>query len=100
MSVWVVNTLPLVFLGGLGYPVFLCQEGREVVYPTGYVTWMCVREISDPMAVTLVEAVLHRRAKSIASRPSAFGTILCWRRLSCRIPAKAEGGCLVYGADL
>ena len=33
MSVWVVNTSPLVFLGNLGRLELLQQEGREVCIP-------------------------------------------------------------------
>lgn len=33
MSVWVVDTSPLVFLGHLGRLEFLLQDGREVCIP-------------------------------------------------------------------
>ena len=33
MSIWVVNTSPLVFLGNLGRLELLCHEGGEVYIP-------------------------------------------------------------------
>jgi uncharacterized protein len=79
MSVWVVNTSPLVFLGHLGRLELLRHEGREVCIPRAVAeeiaekpdaaahavqractTWMQVRPITDHTAVTLVQATLHQ----------------------------------------
>jgi len=79
MSVWVVNTSPLVFLGHLGRLELLRREGREVYIPRAVAeevaekpdaaaqavqaaraTWMQVRDVADRTAVDLVQAVLHK----------------------------------------
>src|SRR6266545_3737412 len=79
MSIWVVNTSPLVFLGNLGRLELLRQEGREVYIPRAVAeeiaekpdaaaqavqaacaTWMQVRNVTDQTAVTLVQAALHK----------------------------------------
>jgi predicted nucleic acid-binding protein len=79
MSVWVVNTSPIVFLGHLGQLELLQHEGREVYIPravveevaqkpdtaaqalqTACVTWMRVRDIADQRMVNLVQATLHK----------------------------------------
>jgi len=79
MSLWVVNTSPLVFLGNLGRLELLRHAGREVCIPLAVAeeiaakpdaaamavqdacaTWMQVRTITDQTAVTLVQAALHR----------------------------------------
>jgi predicted nucleic acid-binding protein len=85
MSIWVVNTSPLVFLGNLGRLELLCQEGREVYIPRAVAeeiaekpdavaqtvqaacaTWIQVRNVTDETAVTLVQASLHKgEAKAI-----------------------------------
>jgi uncharacterized protein len=76
MSVWVVNTSPLVFLGNLGRLELLRHTGREVCIPRAVAeeiaekpdaaaqavqdacaAWMQVRP--DHTAVTLVQAALH-----------------------------------------
>jgi uncharacterized protein len=78
MSIWVVNTSPLVFLGNLGRLELLRHEGREVCIPRAVAeeiaekpdaaaqavqdactVWMQVRQIADHTAVTLVQAALH-----------------------------------------
>ena len=72
MSIWVVNTSPLVFLGNLGRLELLRHEGREVYIPqavaeklaekpgtaaqavqTCCATLMQVRDVTDQTAVTL-----------------------------------------------
>lgn len=79
MSVWVVNTSPIVFLGHLGQLELLQHEGREVYIPravveevaqkpdtaaqalqTACATWMRVRDIADQRMVNLVQAALHK----------------------------------------
>jgi predicted nucleic acid-binding protein len=79
MSVWVVNTSPLVFLGNLLRLELLRQEGREVCIPRAVAgevaekpdaatqavqaaseTWMRVRDVADRTAVNFVQAALHR----------------------------------------
>ena len=79
MSIWVVNTSPLVFLGNLGRLELLHYEGREVYIPRAVAediaekpdaaaqavqaaceTWMQVRNVTDQTAVTLVQAALHK----------------------------------------
>jgi|SRR6266540_1798957 uncharacterized protein len=79
MSVWVVNTSPLVFLGNLGRLELLRGEGREVCIPravaeevaekpdaaaqavqTACVTWLQVRDVADRTAVDLIQAALHK----------------------------------------
>ena len=79
MSIWVVNTSPLVFLGNLGRLELLRHEGREVYIPRAVAeeiaekpdaaaqavqaacaTWMQVRNVTDQTAVTLVQASLHK----------------------------------------
>lgn len=79
MSVWVVNTSPLVFLGNLGRLELLRREGREVYIPRAVaeevaekpdtaaqaiqdacVTWLQVRDVADRTAVDLIQAALHR----------------------------------------
>ena len=79
MSIWVVNTSPLVFLGNLGRLELLRHEGREVYIPravaeeiaekpdaaaqvvqTACATWIQVRNVTDETAVTLVQASLHK----------------------------------------
>ncbi len=79
MSIWVVNTSPLVFLGNLGRLELLRHEGREVCIPRAVAeeiaekpdaaaqavqavcaTWMQVRNVTDQTAVTLVQAALHK----------------------------------------
>jgi predicted nucleic acid-binding protein len=79
MSVWVVNTSPLVFLGNLGRLELLRKEGREVCLPravaeevaekpdaaaqavqAAYLTWLQVRDVADRTAVALVQAALHK----------------------------------------
>ncbi|MGH8067265.1 MAG: hypothetical protein ACRERE_18920 [Candidatus Entotheonellia bacterium] len=79
MSIWVLNTSPLVFLGNLGRLELLRHEGREVYIPRAVAeeiaekpdaaaqavqaacaTWMQVRNVTDEMAVTLVQASLTR----------------------------------------
>ncbi len=79
MSIWVVNTSPLVFLGNLGRLELLQQAGREVCVPravvvevaekpdvaaqavqAAYAIWMQVRDVADRTAVDLVKATLHR----------------------------------------
>ena len=78
MSVWVVNTSPLVFLGNLGRLELLHHAGREVCIPQAVAeeiaekpdaaaqavqdacaAWMQVRQVTDHTAVTLVQAALH-----------------------------------------
>ena len=79
MSIWVVNTSPLVFLGNLGRLELLRHEGREVYIPRAVAeeiaekldaaaqmvraacaTWIQVHNVTDETAVTLVQASLHR----------------------------------------
>ena len=79
MSVWVVNTSPLVFLGHLGRLELLQDEGREIYIPRAVVeevaqkpdtaaqalqmacaTWMQVRDVADRTRVNLVQAALHK----------------------------------------
>jgi predicted nucleic acid-binding protein len=79
MSIWIVNTSPLVFLGNLGRLELLRDEGREVYIPRAVAeeiaekpgaaaqgvratcaTWMQVRNVTDETAVTLVQASLHK----------------------------------------
>jgi len=79
MSIWVVNTSPLVFLGNLGRLELLRHEGREVYIPRAVAeeiaekpdaaaqavqaacaTWMQVGNVTDQTAVTLVQAALHK----------------------------------------
>ena len=79
MSIWVVNTSPLVFLGNLDRLELLRQEGREICIPRAVVeeiaekpdaaaqavqgactTWMQIRDVADRTAVNLVQATLHR----------------------------------------
>jgi predicted nucleic acid-binding protein len=79
MSLWVVNTSPLVFLGNLGRLELLRHEGREVCLPQAVAeeiaekpdaaaqavqaacaTWLQVRNVTDQTAVTLVQASLHK----------------------------------------
>jgi predicted nucleic acid-binding protein len=79
MSIWVVNTSPLVFLGNLGRLELLCHPGREVYIPRAVAeeiaekpdtaaqavqatcgTWMQARNVTDQMALTLVQAALHK----------------------------------------
>jgi uncharacterized protein len=79
MSVWVVNTSPLVFLGNLDRLGLLRQQRREVCIPravaeevaekpdvaaqavqTACTTWLQVREVIDRTAVNLVKAALHK----------------------------------------
>lgn len=76
MSIWVVNTSPLVFLGNLSRLELLRYEGREVYIPRAvaeeiaekpdaaaqavqivYATWIQVRNVSDETAVTFVQFV-------------------------------------------
>ena len=78
MSIWVVDTSPLVFLGHLGRLELLRCVDREVCIPqavaaeiaaksdaaaraveTACATWMQVRQVTDQTALTLVQAVLH-----------------------------------------
>jgi predicted nucleic acid-binding protein len=78
MSIWVVNTSPLVFLGHRGRLELLRHEGREVCIPRAVAeeiaekpdaaaqavqdacaAWMQVRQVTDHMAVALVQAALH-----------------------------------------
>lgn len=78
MSIWVVNTSPLVFLGNLGRLELLRHEGREVCIPRAVAeeiaakpdaaaqavqdactAWLRVRQVVDDTAVTLVQATLH-----------------------------------------
>jgi predicted nucleic acid-binding protein len=79
MSIWVVNTSPLVFLGNLDRLELFRHEGREVYIPRAVAeeiaekpdaaahavevacaTWMQVRNVTDATAVTLVQASLHK----------------------------------------
>jgi hypothetical protein len=79
MSLWVVNTSPLVFLGNLQRLELLRQEGREVYIPRAVAeevaekpdaavqavqaactTWLQMRDVADRTAVNLVQAALHR----------------------------------------
>ena len=79
MSIWVVNTSPLVFLGNLGRLELLRHEGREVYIPRAVAeeiaekpdaaaqavqascaTWIQVRNVTDETAVALVQASLHK----------------------------------------
>lgn len=79
MSVWVVNTSPLVYLGHLGRLDLLRGEGREVCLPKAVFeevtakpdaaaravqmacdSWMKVKDVSDLTAVELLRADLHR----------------------------------------
>jgi predicted nucleic acid-binding protein len=79
MSIWVVNTSPLVFLGNLSRLELLRHEGREVYIPRAVAeeiaekpdaaahavqaacaTWIQVRNVTDETAVTLVQASLHK----------------------------------------
>ena len=79
MSIWVVNTSPLVFLSNLGRLELLRHEGREACIPRAVAeeiaekpdaaaqavqaacaTWMQVRNVTDQTAVTLVQAALHK----------------------------------------
>ncbi len=86
MSIWVVNTSPLVFLGNLGRLELLRHERREVYIPPAVVyippavaeevaekpdtatqsvraacgVWRQAREVADQTAVGLVQAALHR----------------------------------------
>jgi len=72
MSIWVVNTSPLVFLGNLGRLELLRHEGREVYIPlevaeeiaekpgaaaqavqAACATWIQVGDVTDETAVTL-----------------------------------------------
>src|SRR5215813_8341493 len=54
MSIWVVNTSPLVFLGNLGRLELLCYEGREV-----YISRAVAEEIAEKpdAAAQAVQAV-------------------------------------------
>src|SRR2546422_7165009 len=79
MSIWVVNTSPLVFLGNLDRLELLRQERREICIPRAVAeeiaekpdaaaqavqaactTWIQVRDVADRTAVNLVQATLHR----------------------------------------
>jgi predicted nucleic acid-binding protein len=79
MSIRVVNTSPLVFLGNLGRLELLRHAGREVCIPRAVAeeiaekpdaaaqavqaacgTWMQVRHVTDQTAMTLVQAALHK----------------------------------------
>jgi uncharacterized protein len=79
MSIWVVNTSPLVFLGNLRRLELLRQEGQEVYIPRAVArevaekpdaaaqavqaaseTWMRVRDVAGRTAVSFVQAALHR----------------------------------------
>ena len=79
MSVWVVNTSPLVFLGHLGRLELLQREGGEICIPRAVAeevaekpdaaaqavqaacaAWMQVRDVADRTAVSLVQATLHK----------------------------------------
>ena len=79
MSIWVVNTSPLVFLGNLGRLELLPHEGCEVYIPravaeeiaekpdaaaqavqTACATGMQGQNVRDETAVTLVQASLHK----------------------------------------
>jgi predicted nucleic acid-binding protein len=79
MSIWMVNTSPLVFLSTLGRLELLRHEGQEMYIPravaeeiaekpdaaaqamqTACATWMQVRNVTDETAVTLVQAALHK----------------------------------------
>jgi uncharacterized protein len=79
MSIWVVNTSPIVFLGNPGWLELLHHEGREVDIPRAVAeeiaekpdagaqaiqaactTWMQVRIATDQTAMTLVQAALHK----------------------------------------
>ena len=78
MSVWVVNTSSLVFLGNLGRLELLRHAEREVCIPRAVAeeiaekpdaaaqavqdacaAWMQVRQVTDHTAVTLVQAALQ-----------------------------------------
>src|SRR6266511_5226660 len=80
MSIWIVNTATLVFLGNLGRLELLRHEGREVYIPRAFAeeiaekpdaaaqavqaacaTWIQVWTVTDETAVTLVQASLHKR---------------------------------------
>ena len=79
MSIWVVNTSPLVFLGNLCRLELLRHEGQEMYVPrmvaeeiaekpdaaaqamqAACATWMQVRSVADETAVTLVQASLQK----------------------------------------
>jgi len=79
MSIWVVNTSPLVFLGNLGRLELLRQEGRQVCIPRAVAeemaekpdtaaravqdacaTWLHIRDVADRTAVNLTQAALHK----------------------------------------
>lgn len=79
MSLWVVNTSPLVFLGHLGRLDLLRREGRSVCIPravfdevrakpdvvaraveTACSEWMGLRDVKDQASVELIEVDLHK----------------------------------------
>jgi predicted nucleic acid-binding protein len=78
MSIWVVNTSPLVFLANLNRLELLRGEGREICIPRAVAeevaekpdaaaqavqaactTWLQIREVTDRTAAHLVQAALH-----------------------------------------
>lgn len=79
MTVWVVNTSPLIFLGHLGRLGLLQYAGRNIYIPLAVAeevaekpdaaalavqiacgTWIQVRDVSDQTAVNLVRSALHK----------------------------------------
>jgi len=78
VTVWVVNTSPLIFLSHLDRLDLLHAEGREVVIPRAVLdevlaradcastvvqqarkTWLKVKEVSDRIGLELIRADLH-----------------------------------------
>ena len=79
MSIWMVNTSPVVFLGNMGRLELLRHEGREGYNPRTVIEeiaeksdaaaqavqaacaiWIQVRNVTDETAVTLVQASRHK----------------------------------------
>ncbi len=79
MSVWVVNTSPLIFLSHLGRLELLRRQERAICIPRAVAeevaekpdvavqavqdacaAWMQIREVVDRTAVNVTQAALHR----------------------------------------
>lgn len=78
MTIWVVNTSPLIFLSHLGRLDILRSKGREVVIPRAVLsevlakgdhvsaavqqaseTWLKVKDVTDRIGLELIRADLH-----------------------------------------
>ncbi len=79
MTIWVVNTSPLIFLSHLDRLNLLQSEGREVFIPKAvldeviaredrasaavrlaYKTWLRIKDVTDRTGLDLIRADLHR----------------------------------------